>query len=462
MHPNPSACAQQQQRVRKRVRNSDAYAFFNLLTGPELLDEVESLLPQHRERLFPPTETLSMFLAQALTADRSCQKAVNEAAVKRLAGGLPLCSTHTGAYCRARARLPVEMVCTLARYTGRWVAAHAPEPWRWRGRRVRLVDGTTVVMPDTPANQARYPQPRSQKPGLGFPLCRMVGIVCLGSGAVLNATTGRYQGKGGDEQSLLRSILDTLECGDVLLGDAFYATYFLLCTLRERGIDAVFEQYGARQRTTDFRCGQRLGQRDHLIVLEKPAIKPDWMTQADYEQAPDTLTVRELRTGGKTLVTTLLCPKHTDKAALKSLYRSRWHVELDLRNIKTTLGMEQLSCQTPAMAIKEIWVYLLAYNLIRLMMAQAALLANRLPRQLSFKHTVQIWIAWTQHANRIDHDDKLYGLFVLIAQQHVGDRPGRIEPRAIKRRPKPYPLLTKPRATARAQIREHGHPKKLK
>jgi len=285
--------------------------------------------------------------------------------------------------------------------------------------------------------------------------------VCLGSGALLNAAVGHYRGKGGDEQSLLRSILHSLESGDVLVGDAFYATYFLLCTLRERGIDAVFEQHGSRQRTTDFRRGERLGERDHLIVLPKPVIKPDWMSQADYEQAPESLTVRELRTQGKTLVTTLTCPRHTSKAALKSLYRSRWHIELDLRNIKTTLGMERLSCQTPAMAIKEIWVYLLAYNLIRLIMAQAAKLTHRLPRQLSFKHTVQIWIAWIQHANRID-DDKLYGLFVLIAQQHVGERPGRIEPRALKRRPKPYPILTKPRATARALVREHGHPKKLK
>ena len=461
MHTNPNACAQQR-RVRTHARNSDAYAFFNLLTGPELFDQVESLLPAHRERRFPPTETLSMFLAQALSADRSCQKAVDEAAVKRLVAGLTPCSTHTGAYCRARKRLPGEMVHTLACHTGRWVAARAPESWRWRGRRVRLVDGTTVTMPDTAANQAVYPQPRSQKPGLGFPLCRMVGIVCLGSGVVLNAATGRYRGKGGDEQALLRSILDTLERADVLVGDAYYATYFLLCTLRERGIDAVFEQHGARQRTTDFRCGQRLGPRDHLIVLEKPAIKPDWMSKADYARAPESVTVRELRTGGKTLVTTLLCPKQTPKSALKSLYQSRWHVELDLRNIKTTLGMEKLSCQTPAMAIKEIWVYLLAYNLIRLLMAQAALLADRLPRQLSFKHTAQIWIAWAEHRTGTEHNHRLYGLFVLIAQQRVGQRPGRIEPRAIKRRPKPYPLLTQTRVLARAHVRKHGHPEKLK
>jgi hypothetical protein len=458
-----SARAQQQRRIGSRACNSDAYSFFNLLTAPALFDKVESVLPQHRERRYPPTETLSMFLAQALSADRSCQKAVDDAAVKRLAAGMAPSSTHTGAYCRARMRLPTQMVTTLTQYVGRSVSEHAPAAWHWRGRPVRLVDGTTMRMPDTPANQAAYPQPRSQKPGLGFPLCRMVGLVCLGSGALLNAAVGRYRGKGGDEQSLLRSIVDTLERGDLLVGDAFYATYFLLCTLRERGIDAVFEQHGSRQRTTDFRRGQRLGVRDHLIVLPKPVLKPDWMSQADYEQAPPSLTVRELRTGGKTLVTTLLCPKHTDKAALKSLYRSRWHVELDLRNIKTTLGMERLSCQTPAMTLKEIWVYLLAYNLIRLMMAQAASLADRLPRQLSFKHTVQIWIAWTQHAQRIDHhNDKLCGLFVLIAQQRVGDRPGRIEPRALKRRPALYPLLTKPRAVARAHICKHGHPAKVK
>lgn len=456
------ARTQQQRRIRSRARNSDAYSFFNLLTGPALLDEVESVLPPHRERRYAPTETLSMFLAQALSTDRSCQKAVDEAAIRRLAAGLAPGSTNTGGYCRARERVPTEMVNTLARYVGQSVSAQAAPAWHWRGRPVRLVDGTTLTMPDTAANQAAYPQPRSQALGLGFPLCRMVGVVCLGSGALLNAAIGRYQGKGGDEQSLLRSILETLERGDVLVGDALYATYFLLCALCERGVDAVFEQHGARARSTDFRCGQRLGPRDHLIVLHKPAIQPGWMSPAQYEGAPQTLTVRELRTGGKTLVTTLLCPKHTDKAALKALYRNRWHVELDLRNIKTTLGMERLSCATPAMVIKQIWVYLLAYNLIRLLMAQAASLADQLPRQLSFKHTVQIWIAWTQYTHQIDYDNKLYALFILIAEQRVGERPGRIEPRALKRRPRPYPLLTKPRVTCRGQIQKYGHPNKLK
>lgn len=461
MNATHRAGIQQCHIISAHAASADAHAFFNLLTGPELFDAVELALPPHRERLFPPTETLSMFLAQALSADRSCQRAVNEGAIKRLIAGLTPCSTHTGAYCRARQRVPTSMVSTLTHQTGQWLTAHAPAAWHWRGRPVRLVDGATVIMPDTDANQADFPQPGSQKAGLGFPQCRIVGLICLGSGAVLNAAISACRGKGSDEQSLLRRQIDTLVRGDVLVGDAFFATYFLLCALIERGVDAVFEQHGSRQRTTDFCLGQRLGERDHLLVLSKPGIKPDWMSQEDYAQAPASVTVRELRAGGKTLVTTFLCPKQTSKEAIKRLYRDRWHVELDLRNIKTTLGMEQLGCQTPAMAVKEIWVYLLAYNLIRLMMAQAALQSGLLPRQLSFKHAVQVWLAWAPHAYHggIAHPREL---FALIAQQTVGNRPGRIEPRALKRRRNAYPLLMRPRPMAREDIQRHGHPKKLK
>jgi len=461
MHPSRQAFAHQQKRVRGRAANSDSYSFFNLLTGPEFFDQVEALLPQHRERLFPPTETLSMFLAQALGADRSCQNAVNDSAIRRVVGGLPECSTNTGAYCQSRQRLPTEMVSTLTGYAGQMMAQRTPQAWHWQGRPVRLVDGATVTLPDTLANQQAFPQPGSQRPGLGFPQCRVVGIICLGSGAVLNAAMGPCKGKGSDEQSLLRSMLDTIESGDVLLGDAFYASYFLLCALQDLGADGVFEQQGSRRRSTDFRCGQRLGPRDHLLELQKPRIKPDWMTQDQYDQSPESVTIRELHTGGRILVTTLLCPKRTPKFMLKALYKDRWHVELDLRNIKTTLGMETLSCKSPSMAVKEIWVYLLAYNLVRLLMAQSALIADILPRQISFKHTVQLWTAWRQ-SGAGGSDQELASLFVLIAQQRVGNRPGRIEPRAVKRRPKPFPLLTKSRQAAREEVRKNGHPKKLK
>lgn len=462
MHPSRRRRAQQQRNLRHHANQSDAYAFFNLLTGPQLLDKVESLLPEHRERLFPPTETLAMFLSQALSADRSCQRAVNDVAVKRLIGGLAVCSTHTGGYCRARARLPLAMLSGLTQHIGQTMTAEAPVSWHWRGHPVRLVDGTTVTLPDTAANQRVYPQPRSQRAGLGFPLARVVGLICLGSGAVLNAAMGAYAGKGNDEQTLLRSLLPALQAGDLLLGDAYFASYFLLCALAERGIEAVFEQHGSRRRSTDFRRGRRLGARDHLIELHKPTDKPDWMTIEAYAQAPASLTVRELASGARILVTTRLCPKQTPKEALKTLYRERWQIELDLRHIKTTLGMERLSCQTPAMAQKELWVYLLAYNLIRLLMAQAGSLFERLPRTLSFKHTLQLWIAWGVHGPGTSNATSRYGLFVLIDEQRVGDRAGRIEPRALKRRPKAFPLLTQPRAIARENVQRYGHPRKVK
>jgi hypothetical protein len=184
------------------------------------------------------------------------------------------------------------------------------------------------------------------------------------------------------------------------------------------------------------------------------------MTQEAYDQAPATLRVREFKAGGKIMVTTFLDPHAAPKNQLKVLYRRRWNVELDLRNIKTTLGMEQLRCKSPEMAIKELWVYLLAYNMIRLLMAQAALLADQVPRQLSFKHTVQIWLSWQQRGGATHDGVAIYALLVLIAEPRVGLRPGRIEPRVLKRRPKKFPLMTKPRQQARAEVLEHGHPKK--
>ncbi len=459
MHPNRRLAAAQQQRVREYASNADSYAMFNLLTGPQLLDRVEAVLPEHRERLFPPTETLSMFIAQALSEDGSCRQVVDDAMVKRVIGGLKPGSTDTGGYCKARGRLPETMVSTLARETGGIIAEGAAAWWHWRNRPVRLVDGATVTLSDTEANQAAYPQSNSQQAGLGFPICRVVALLCLGSGALLDAAMGPCEGKGSDEQSLLRELLDSLQSGDILLGDALYATYFLLCELVRGGVDGLFEQHGARRRSTDLSTGEKLGVRDHLIVLTKPN-KPEWMSQYEYDQAPDTLKVREFQAGGKIMVTTFLCPKDTPKRVLKALYRQRWNVELDLRNIKTTLGMEHLRCKTPEMARKELWVYLLAYNLIRLLMAQAALLADQIPRQLSFKHTVQIWLSWQQRGGPTHDAVAINALLVLIAQPRVGLRPGRVEPRALKRRQKPFSLLTKPRDVARAEIKKNGHPKK--
>ena len=461
MRSNIKLVRSQQQKIQQYAKKTDSYGFFNLLTSPELLSTVEELLPEHRERLYPPTETLSMFLSQALNEDSSCQKVVNETAINRILGGLPPVKTATGGYCRARQRLPLEMISELAIRSGELISGNVPVQWKWHGRRVHLIDGTTVTMPDNAANQAEYPQQSGQKPGLGFPICRLVGVICLSSGAVLNASIGPYKGKGGDEQTLLRNTLDTFKAGDMVLGDAFYGTYFLLSTLIKKGVDATFEQMGARKRSTDFRKGTKLGAKDHLVTLYKPKKKPDWMEQEEYEKAPESLVIRELEVSGKILITTILSTKDASKKTLKELYKKRWQIEVDFRNIKTTLGMEVLNCKSPEMIRKEIWVYFLAYNLIRLIMAQAALIADLLPRQISFKHTLQLWLAWGRKSGATNIDTR-YQFFALIAEKIVGNRPGRIEPRALKRRLKPFPLLMIARSEARDEVIKNGHAKKLK
>jgi hypothetical protein len=186
------------------------------------------------------------------------------------------------------------------------------------------------------------------------------------------------------------------------------------------------------------------------------------MSPDAYAQAPDTLKVREFASGGKILVTTFLDPKDTPKLTLRALYRRRWNVELDLRNLKTTLGMHELSCRTPDMALKELWVYLLAYNLIRLLMAQSALLCDQVPRQLSFKHTVHVWLAWLRCGGDSDDGACVHRLLLFIGEPRVGLRPGRIEPRLLKRRQNRFGLLSEPRQQARQRVRIHGQAPKLR
>ena len=179
------------------------------------------------------------------------------------------------------------MVSDLTRYVGGVLDSQTPQQWRCNQRRIRVVDGTTVTLPDTPENQQAFPQQSSQKEGLGFPICRLVGITCLSSGALQNAAIGRFKGKGGDEQTLLRSIQDTFEPGDIVMGDAFFATCFFIAQMQTRGVDILMAQNGARKRIVDFRRrGQRLGTKDHLIVLNRPKVKPCWMDEICYQSAP--------------------------------------------------------------------------------------------------------------------------------------------------------------------------------
>ena len=439
-----------QHQIKQYGKDLHAVVFFNVLSSPQFLNEVDALLPEHRERHYPPAVTLSMFIKQALEDDRSLQKAVDDWAIQRAIDGLDAISTSTAAYCKARQRIPLETVRKLMRLLGNQLSARALASWRWRDRSVKLVDGTGLSMPDTPQNQTRYPQPSTQAAGVGFPLARLVVVICLSTGGVLDAAIGPHAGKGSSELSLLRELMHTLEAGDVLLGDALYCSYFVVAALQSMGVDVVLEQHGAR--TTDFRRGQRLGVRDHRTRWTKPT-RPEWMTPEQYDAFAHELTVREVDIGGKILVSTLTDQRTIHKGELLALYEQRWHVELDIRNIKTTMGMDVLSCMTPEMVDKEVMVYLLAYNMIRLLMAQAALQSQCHPRQLSFRHAVQLWIAWITRVPSGQHESLRDELFVWMAQIRVGHRPGRVEPRARKRRPKPYPWLKESRQQARQRIR---------
>ncbi len=383
-----------------------------------------------------------------LLSDHSCRDAVARVVAELVSEGKPACSANNSPYVRARQRLPEELPKQLMKETGAALDEQLDRQWYWKERPVKLVDGTTVTMPDTPENQEAYPQPDSQKPGLGFPIARLVGITSLSSGALLDYAIGPYQGKETGEHALLRAILDSFSRGDIMLADRYYCSYFLIAMLRSMGVDAVFQQHASRK--SDFRRGQRLGIKDHLITWTKPP-RPNWMDEETYLTMPMTLTVREIKSDGKVIVTTILDPKQATRKEIGKLYTQRWLVEVDLRSIKETLQMGVLRCKTPEMVRKEISVHFIAYNLVRTVMAQAALRKRISPRTISFKGTLQTLNAFHAKIGLVD-DDKLPAFFEAlldtVASHRVSNRPGRSEPRAVKRRPKSHPLLTVPRQKA--------------
>jgi len=436
------------------TQGSGAGALSDVLPVDVLERAVSEEVGAYRERIYSPLVTLSMFVTQNLSADGACQDAVARGLCQRVCEGRAACSVNTGPYCKARQRLPEGLVWRLLRDVGHRLIQSDLARWTWRGRVVKIVDGTTVSMPDTAANQARYPQSTEQKPGLGFPIARLVVLLSWSGGALTDAALGAYQGKETGEHALLRELLPRLAAGEVLVGDHYYGTYFLLAHLKERGIDGIFGKHGARK--SDFRTGRRLGPKDHVVIWKKPK-RPAWMDAATYAGIADTLEVREIKARGHVIVSTLTEAQQASKAELAELYTGRWSVELDLRSIKSVLGMDLLRCKTPDMIEKEIAVYLLGYNLIRAVMARAAVRAHLMPRQLSFKGALQLWSAFADGLRRAcaalgiilrEH------LWAGIARLRVGQRPGRHEPRAIKRRPKPTPLLRVSRTIARQKLAE--------
>jgi len=415
------------------------------------------------EVVFTPAITLWAFLSQVLFKgeQRSCVAAVARVAVLLVTLERGPCSGNTGAYCRARAKLSETVLRRLTVEVADGCEGRMDADGLWQGRHVYLVDGSTVSMPDTPDNQKVYPQSSQQEVGLGFPIARLVVLLSLATGMLKDLALGPYAGKEQGETALLRRLLGRMEPGAILLADRYYCSYFMIALLLERGIDFVTRVH--QLRTVDFRRGRRWGRGDHGVVWRRP-VKPDWMDPATYDRMPGSIEVREIqiqvdhpgfRVESLVVVTTLTDARRYAAADLGALYGSRWQAELDIRAIKISMDLDVLRCKTPAMVRKEIWTGLLAYNLIRRTLLQAAQAAGRTPRHLSFSAALQaIAASWQVLAS---NSESLATRLVEIELENlathlVGYRPGRVEPRAVKRRPKPHDLLTKPRDQARAEL----------
>jgi len=406
----------------------------------------------YRERLYPPLTTLGLFIDQSLSADGACQDAVARHLSARIAREQSKCSLNTGPYCKARQRLSLGLIEQLALTVGGRLEDAAPKDWQWRGRRVKLLDGTTVSMPDTPKNQAAFPQSGEQKPGLGFPVAQLVGLISLATGAVLGFATGSTKGKGSGEQALFRELMPQLAGGDIILVDRYHCTYFTIAMLQARGVDILTRQHQLRL-TSPTAVIKRLGNGDDLVRWVRPQ-RPKWMSPQTYAQMPEELIVRQTTVGNRMLVSTLISPKTTLPADLDLLYKKRWQIEVDLRTIKSDIGMDILRSKSPEMVRKQIAVHLLAYNLIRSLMVRAAAMAQVLPRALSFKATLQLWHAFGEQW-RWRPPTSSCGAAVLleaIATRLIPQRPNRVEPHAIKRRPTTHAYLTVTREEARNAI----------
>ena len=462
-HPVDNTIARR--RVRDQIellRDAPPLPFADLLPAETVAEALAAEGVKGRDRILTPLMTLWMFLSQILSPDHSCRDAVMRLISDLTVLGRPACEPSTDAYGRARQRLPLGVLQRLARETATTLQKASPSHWLWKGRHVDLVDGTNVSMPDTPDNQKAFPQSRSQKPGCGFPVARVVAIIGLVTGAIRDLAMGPCIGKETGETALFRGMGGVLSRGDLVLADRYFSSFFGLAGLVVRGVDVLTRMH--QHRHVDFRRGRRLGVTDHIVTWEKPD-RPSWMDRATYDAMPDTITVREVRFSVAVpgfrvhelvLATTLVDRTRYSKEDLADLYMLRWNVELDLRSIKSVMQMDVLRCKSAEMVRKEVWMHVLGYNLIRGLMAAAAEEHSTEPRHVSFQGTLQALNAFRDELARASAAARpllLAALLRSIAAQVVGHRPDRVEPRKVKRRPKPGGHLNEPRQEARKRLR---------
>ena len=441
--------------VRARFARDQGLPFANTLSERSILETLDEHAVKYRDRLFGPVTTIWGFLSQVLSEDHGCRDAVSRIIAHRAASGLKACSPNTASYCNARARIPTAVLSTLARRTAQQLQDSVPNTWKWNGRSVFIADGSYVSMPDTQQNQASYPQPEVQQPGIGFPLARVAVLLSLATGACHDLAIAPYTGKGTGETTLLRQMYDSLSPGDVVVADALFDNYFLACEMRQRGFQLVARVQAERvgSQTVEHRPDS------DVIVWQRPN-KPRGMTGEQYRSYPESLTMRQVSVDSRDtnnraerfkVVTTLL-DVSIDGGQFGELYERRWSGEVDIRSIKSTMKMDVLRCKTPEMLRKEIWAHVLAYNLLRTVMAVAASENGIEPREASFKGAKQVVTAFAPKLEAARPEDRarlIDAMLKAIEYHRVGDRPGRWEPRARKRRPKPGARLTQPRAVAK-------------
>jgi hypothetical protein len=423
----------------------------DLLPAPLLCAEEEG--PNSRERVFSLRLTFECFVWQMLKPHTSCREVVRQVqAQMRLGGRVPI-REGDSAYIQARQRLPRQRLEQALAATAQCAERRTGTGGQLAGRPVKVVDGSTTQLPDTPKNQKRFPQPSSQKPGCGFPVIRLVVLMSLSSGAILRVMLDNLHSH---DLRLFHRLWAFLRTGDIVLGDRAFGEFTTLAQLPRRGVDVVARLH--QRRRVDFRKAKRLAQGDGLFHWAKGCLPSPILSASQWQRIPAQITVRILRFTATirgfrhrrvTLVTTLLDPHRYPADQIIALYARRWRLELCLRDLKSTLGLEQLRCQSPSMAEKELLVYLIAHNLIRCLMAEALAQYPGELERLSFQGSLdalrQYSAALAQARSQKLRRQLWEDLLLNLVRDLVPLRPNRREPRAVKHRPKAYPLLNRPR-----------------
>lgn len=413
-----------------------------------------------RESFWSPTTTLTTFLFQALNGAKTLRAAVADmlevVLSREVDPSRTLPSDDPSAFCAARRRLPEAVIEATLREAVARIVSLAGEPMRWIGRRVWIVDGSSATMPDEPELQEAFPQPPGQRPGCGFPVMRILAVFCWGTGAMLDVVMGSLHEH---ERTLFRRIIDRFGPGDVVLADRGFCSYVDIARLAGRGADVVFRLH--QRRSSDFRKGRRLGSGDCLVTWTRPKWIPSCgLSREEFEALPDemilrmvktTRTPRGFRSKEIVVVTTILDPEEASADDLRVLYRDRWMAEMNLDSLKTHLGMDELRGRSVDVVRKEVLMHTLLYNLIRVLMWEAAQTAGKDVRRLSFTGTLHRLRSLGRPllgraARGGDDEARMAALLAWIAGDVVPERPGRVEPSRVKRRPKNYSRLVKPRS----------------